>query len=379
MKIAFICPYYEPVVDGPKQAIIEVSKYLTEKGNEVHVYTSDWDKYKRIKVKEEIIDKEYVHRCFHILRVANFATVWPSVFFRLMKEDFDIIHTHVSGHAHVFFASLAAKLKGIKLIHTTHCPWTDAYRGFFGNLLVKVSYNTINRLSFKWSDKIIAITPWEIQFIEKYGGKGKIEIIPNGVNELFFKKAEKNNFKKDLGLKGKIVLFFGRLNVTKGVDKLMQVANEIVKERKDINFLFIGPDEGMKDTLIKMNQNNKRIKILDAIKDRKKVREMYQASNVYVLPSFREGLPLTLFEAFASGLPVIASPVNGIPYEMTDNENGFFVEYGDLKNLKEKILKILDDKKLSEKFSRNNRKKAQKYKWNDISKKTERLYKNLLH
>ncbi|MBS3140768.1 glycosyltransferase family 4 protein [Candidatus Woesearchaeota archaeon] len=377
MKIAFVCPYYEPVVDGPKQVIIEIAKYLIKEGNEVHVYTSDWDKYKRIKVKEEVIDGVYVHRCFHILRVANFATVWPSVFFRLLKNDFDIIHTHVSGHAHVFFASLAAKLKNVKLVHTTHCPWTNANRGFIGSLLVKISYNTINKLSFKWSDKIIAITPWEIQFIEKYGGKGKIEVIPNGVSELFFEKVKTNNFKKNLGLKGKFVLFFGRLNVTKGVDNLMKVANEIVKERKEVNFLFIGPDEGMKDTLIKMNQNKERIKVLDAIKDRKKVREMYQSSEVYVLPSFREGNPLTLFEAFASGLPVVASPVNGIPFEM-NSENGFLVEYGDLKNLKLKILKILDDEKLALNFSKNNRKKAEKYKWNDIAKKTEKLYKYLL-
>ena len=51
---------------------------------------------------------------------------------------------------------------------------------------------------------------------------------------------------------------------------------------------------------------------------------MYQASNVYVMPSFREGLPLTLFEAMASGLPIVASPVNGIKYEMT-KDNGIFL------------------------------------------------------
>jgi len=40
---------------------------------------------------------------------------------------------------------------------------------------------------------------------------------------------------------------------------------------------------------------------------------------------FREGLPLTLFEAMASGLPIVATPVNGVPYEMKENENGYLI------------------------------------------------------
>ena len=64
---------------------------------------------------------------------------------------------------------------------------------------------------------------------------------------------------------------------------------------------------------------------------------MYQAADVYVLPSYREGLPLTLFEAMASGLPIVASPVNGVPFEMSEPENGFFSNFGDLKSLEENI------------------------------------------
>ena len=64
---------------------------------------------------------------------------------------------------------------------------------------------------------------------------------------------------------------------------------------------------------------------LGAIRGKENIAEMYQAADMYVLPSYREGLPLTLFEAMASGLPIVASPVNGIPYEMKEPENGFFI------------------------------------------------------
>ena len=175
-----------------------------------------------------------------------------------------------------------------------------------------------------------------------------------------------------------MVLFFGRFNITKGPDKLVLAAREILKERKDINFIFVGPDEGIKGKVIKMSSGIKEIKILDPIRDREKVAEMYQAADVYVLPSFREGLPLTLIEALASGIPVIASPVNGVPYEIKDNYNGFFVDYGDIKNLKKRIIEVLDNKKIAERFKRNNKITARKYDWDKIEKKTRELYDTIM-
>jgi len=376
MKIAFVCPYYDPAIDGPKQVIKELAARLIKDGNEVHVYTSDSDKYERIKKKEEIIDKVYVHRCYSWFKIANFVKFWPSVFFKLLKEDFDVIHTHVFGHPHIFFANLAGKIKGAKLIHTTHCPWTQVHRSLLGNILLNLTYPTLSKYTVNLSNKIIAITPWELEFFKKYSIKKPI-IIPNGVDNLFFKKIKNNSFKKKLKIKGKLVLFFGRLNITKGPDKFILAAKEILKSRKDIYFILVGPDEGIKNKLIKMINNDKNILLLNPIHDRKKIAEMYQASNIYVMPSYREGLPLTLFEAMASGLPIIASPVNGIPYEMTE-KNGIFVKYGDIKGLKQAILKILGNPKLARKYALNNKKTALKYNWDSIYKKTLKLYKKIL-
>lgn len=214
LKIAHICAFYTPAIGGVKQVVEEQAKRQIKEGHEVHVYTSDWDKSKRIKKKYEIIDGVHVHRCKHIARVANFATLWPSVFFEILKSDLDVIHTHVFGHLHFVLASVAAKLKGIPHVHTTHCPWTDAHRSTVGRIGVLLSYNILSRLSFKLVDKIIAITPWEIDFIKKFGGeKDKIVVLPNGMSSRFFIKVKNNDFKKKLKIKGKLVLFFGRLNV----------------------------------------------------------------------------------------------------------------------------------------------------------------------
>ncbi|MAG47691.1 hypothetical protein CL617_03720 [archaeon] len=375
MKIAHICPFYKPSIGGVEQVVEELGKRQISKGNEVHVFTSDWDKNTRIKKKYELIDGIHVHRSYHFFKVANFASFWPSVFLKLYKQKFDIIHTHVFGHLHVFLASLVGKLTNTKLVHTTHCPWTNINRSFLGELLIKLTYSTFSSLALNWNNKIIAITPWELKFIKKYT-KTPIEVIPNGVDQLLYKQIKDNNFKKEHNVKDKLVLFFGRFNITKGPDKLVIVAKEILKERKDIDFIFVGPDEGIKDKVISLAKGVKKIQILAPIRDRKKVAEMYQAADVFAMPSFREGLPLTLFEAMASQVPVIASPVNGIPYEMKDDYNGFLVKYNDLKTLKEKIIAVLDNKTLSNKFRKNNKITAEKYNWDIIEDKTNKIYQN---
>ena len=118
---------------------------------------------------------------------------------------------------------------------------------------------------------------------------------------------------------------------------------------------------------------------LGPIRGKEKVAEMYQSADVYVLPSYREGLPLTLFEAMASGLPIIASPVNGIPYEMSEPQNGFFVNYGDIENLERKILIILSEKKLAREMSLNNMNKSLDYDWDIIYKRYMEEYNNLVN
>jgi len=102
---------------------------------------------------------------------------------------------------------------------------------------------------------------------------------------------------------------------------------------------------------------------------------MYQDSEVYVMPSYREGLPLTLFEGMASGLPIVATPCNGIPYELEDGVNGYLVEYGNIKKLKEKVLFLVDNASVRKKISETNVLKTRNYTWDQITQETLELYK----
>ena len=377
MKIALVSQEYYPVIGGVGQVVRELSERYVKQGHEVHVFTSDWDKEKRVNEKEEIINGVHVHRCRHIAKAANFMTFWPSVFFKLVKNNFDIIHSHLFGHPHFVLSGIAAKIKGIPHIHTTHCPWSDAKRSFIGKIGLRFSYNFVSKFTLKYlTDKIIAITPWEIKFINRFGGdENKIKIIPNGMPEIFFKKIKDNDFKKKNKISGNLVLFFGRLSLTKRPDNFVDIAKLVLKEKPATRFVIRGPDEGLRETTKKKIGNEKRILLMSETRDKEEIVKMYQASDIYVLPSYREGLPLTLFEAMACGLPVVASSVNGVPYEMREPENGFLIKRNDFESFKNKILELLNNKKLREKIGKNNMKKAKNYTWEIIADKTMEIYK----
>ncbi len=379
MKIAHINMFYFPAFGGVEQVMYELAKRQVAEGHEVHVFCCDSDKNKRIEKKEEIIEGVHVHRIPYIFRMSLSTFIWPSLLWKF-DGNFDVVHTHVSGHAYIMIAGILSRIKGIKHIHTTHCPWTGAeFRPKTLRPYIFLNDLFFNKFAFGFIDRVIAITPWEVDTIKKFAEEEKIKVIPNGMDGIFFMKIKTNKFKKKNKIKEKnLVLFFGRLNPTKGPEKLAQVAINISKKRKDVAFVWVGPDEGMAEEVEKLIAPYKNMKYLGPLRGKDKIAEMYQSANVYVLPSYREGLPLTLFEAMASGLPIVASPVNGIPYEMSQPENGFFSEYGDLENLEKNILKIINDKKLARKISKNNTKKSKNYDWDLIYKRYMGEYENLL-
>lgn len=374
--------FYLPTFGGVEQVMYELAQRQVRDGHEVHVYCCDSDKNSRIKIKNEIIEGVHVHRLPYIARLSLSTFIWPSLLWRFdeSKTYFDIVHSHVSGHLYVSLIGILSKIKNFKHIHTTHCPWTDAsFRPKILKPFLFLNELIFNKLSFKFINKIIPITPWELEILKKHTNKNKIKIIRNGMDSILFKKLANNKFKEKYNInEPHIVLFFGRLNPTKGPEMLAKAAIEITKKRKDLAFVWVGPDEGKAEEVKQLIKPYSNMYYLGPIRGKEKVAEMFQASDLYVLPSYREGLPLTLFEAMASGLPIIASPVNGVPYEMSEPNNGFFVNYGDIENLQKKIIELIENEKLRQEMSKNNIEKSKNYDWDLIYKEYMKEYEKLV-
>ncbi len=374
MKIAHVCPFFRPAICGVGQVVYELAKRQVQAGHEVHVFCADTDKTQRLKRKDIIVDGIFVHRVPYWFKITDLTYVWPEIFLNILNSNFDLVHTHSLNQPHVFLAGLAARLKKIPTVHTTHSPWVADSRNFLGNLLVWPVQSIFGRLALGWARAVIVLSPYELQFLSKITKESrKIVPIPNGVSAEFFGTAIKNNFKKKYGIKGRLVLFLARINKIKGPEVLMAAAKEILAERNDVTFVFAGGNDGYQSELENLAAGNSRLKVLGRL-PREDVVSAYRAADIYVLPSKREGMPLTMFEAMAAGCAVIATPVNNVPYAMSEPENGFFVNYGDVAGLKERILKLLNDKELRKKIGKTNREHAKKYNWDEIANDVGSLY-----
>jgi glycosyltransferase involved in cell wall biosynthesis len=376
MKIAHINMFYLPTFGGVEKVMQELAERQVKQGHEVHVFCCNSDKYKRIPKSREVINGVQIHRLPYWFRLSLSTHIWPSLYKELKKYDFDILHTHVSGHLYVLLTGLVSRKQKSKHIHTTHCPWTDAFRPSILKPFLYINDKFLNKLSFKFIDKVVSITPWEHDQLKKYTSKEKIETIPNGLDSILFKKITPNKYKEKNNIKGRMILFFGRLNPTKGPEVLAKAGKEILKERNNLSFVFVGPDEGKAEEVKDIIKDELHMHYLGPIEGKENIAEMYQSSDLYVMPSYREGLPLTLFEAMACELPIVASPVNGIPYELKNDVNGYHSPYGDIASLKEKILKVLDNPSIASKFSKNNKEKSKNYTWDLINERYMKVYQD---
>ena len=141
-----------------------------------------------------------------------------------------------------------------------------------------------------------------------------------------------------------------------------------------------GPFRNTLENLIQQYQLESNVKILGEI-SHDEVYKFLNDLNIYIQPSFSEGSPVTLKEAMASGLPILASDAGGIPEIIENKITGFIFQKGNLKELKTSLLKIMKlDHKKKRKIGSMARKKAKEmYDINSTYKKLISFYKEILN
>ena len=212
--------------------------------------------------------------------------------------------------------------------------------------------------------------------IKAHGGRF-VTTIQNGVSEKFFVRKEPNNFKEKYEIKTKFALYLGRLNESKAPHIFALAAKKILETRRDWDFVITGPDEGMLQTLKEIIGNDRNIKLIQPPLSDEEAIEAFQAADLYVLPTRREGFPLTIYEAMAAGAPVVATAVASIPFEMKAPDNGLLAELDNVQDFANKITYLMDHDELRKQIKINNYAKAEGQKWNLVAERIEKVYNEL--
>jgi glycosyltransferase involved in cell wall biosynthesis len=214
----------------------------------------------------------------------------------------------------------------------------------------------IDKLLLKGFDRIVAISEEVKKELLKAGiSQNKITTIDNGINVNRFKEQyDTEKIRNELGIPNdsKVIGTVGRLSPEKGHHILIEVAEKIIKKYPATFFVFAG-DGLLKEKLERKAKNLKIENHLLFIGSTNKIPELLSIYDIFVLPSFSEGLPMALLEAMAAKIPIVASRIGSIPKLIIPHQTGLLVEPRDMSSLEKSIIDLINDKNKAIKLAEN--------------------------
>ena len=180
----------------------------------------------------------------------------------------------------------------------------------------------------------------------------KIRTVPNGVQLERFERRSRNGLRDRLtgGADVPVILTVARLHVQKGISFLLDAAREV----PDALFAIAGdgPQRAALEQEVRARGLSERVRFLGFRND---IPDLLANSDVLVLPSLYEGMPVSVLEAMAAGKPVVATLIGGTDEAVVDGHTGFLVPPGDAPALAAAIRRVIHDRALAERLGANGR------------------------
>lgn len=279
------------------------------------------------------------------------------------KERFDILHIHAIGPS---FLSPLARFLGLKVVVTNHGPDYDRQKwGYIAKVLLHLG----EYLGTRFASVVIAVSQYTKKLIkEKYNRD--VIYIPNGVN--IPKKTPAGRVLSHYDLKaGKYILAVGRYVPEKGFHDLLDAFKMIDVDWKLVIAGGADHEDDYSKSLEKQGEDDPRV-VMTGFITGMDLSEIYSNAGFLVLPSYHEGLPITILEAMSYGLPVLASniPAN---MELITDENCTFPP-GDINTMKRKLLEFIEIPRQKDVIAISKKRIENEFNWDRIAKETFKLY-----
>lgn len=289
----------------------------------------------------------------------------------------NVCHIHGTGafSKQIYFA---LQQQGIPLMLTVHGLLREEKKqALLRKPSLKALYQYIvqsrdEREILETAPRIIVDTAYVENKLREYGLKHvpEIEVIPQGIDEVFY--TIKCNPKSDT------LLSVGAIGPRKGHLFTVEMFNQLRARGINAKLRIIGSlaDEAYYEQLQqKIAESAYREEIsLEANLPREELLKAYSNAKLFVLHSREESQGIVFAEAMATGLPVVATKIGGIPYVVADGKSGMLCPYGDVETMTGMVEHLLTDEKKWQAFSCEAKAIAKEYEWNTIAKKVSELY-----
>ena len=361
--IVQVISYYPPHLGGMENVATQIAEGFAEKGYRVSVYTSNTG-YSRKAVNGS---KAQVH----YLKSIEFAhtPIIFTLFFRLLAlPRHSLIHLHVANALSPEIVYLISRLKRIPYIAHIHLDVDPS--GPFGFLLETYKKLFLKRV-LKLAAKIICVSEAQKKHIaSKYGlSLESIVVIPNGVAEEYFvgNKTSENPIPH--------LLFVGRLAAQKNLPLLI----EAVAQMQTSVFLDIVGEGELRENIEALIQKYKLQNVrLHGRKTGKELIDHYKLADIFMLPSFKEaGAALSMLEALAAGLPVVASDTPEVREILADC--GVLIQDPTATNYARTLDAVLSNQETIRNLSTLSVQNAHSYSWEKLLDSVEDVYREILN
>lgn len=286
----------------------------------------------------------------------------------LKKGHYEILHTFLF-HANILGRILGKLLRVAVIISSQrnvdpwrkiHHVWLDRWTSSFSDVVISNSK--------AGQDRLVSI--------EKIPSQ-KIEVVYNGLDfsEIPVKNKHVSSDHYGVGMVGN---FWGMKGEAKGYFYFIEAAQRLLKIREDVYFLLVGAGDRQKyeKRVSELGLQN-HFRFLGGVTS---IYEALALMDVFVLPSEWEGFPVSILEAMAFGVPVIATQVGGIPELIENGETGLLIPPRDPLAIEEAILRLLDNPVLRERLVKNAKKiVSEHFRQERMIEETQKIYLRLLN
>jgi len=308
--------------------------------------------------------------------------------FKVLHENrhkrIDVIHAAVDCGYSGLAGLVSSKITGVPLccsIHSQRRPLLSHYffKGLVGWLILNFD-SAIERLVYFKAHEIIALSASLRNYVLSFGvDSKKITVIPVAIQtECFGAVNEKRHESKTFPSESRFKIgYVGRLEREKNILTLLQAFEGIVRTRPDMHLLLIG-DGNLKNVLIEYAKTKNISKNVHFLGARQDIADWLQIFDIFVLPSYTEGMPIALLESMAAGKAIIASNIQGIREMVRHNEEAILVNPYDVEELRQAILLLYNNPNLRAKLGRNAKEKAKLYDVAVVYKRIVKVYQELI-
>ncbi|MCM8784397.1 MAG: glycosyltransferase family 4 protein [Candidatus Omnitrophica bacterium] len=372
IKILHIITHLE--LGGAQRTTLALIQGINRKNFEIHFITSPYGYLVKELKKISGIKVKLIPHLRREINLVDDLIAFLRLFNYIRKNHFDIVHTHSPKAG--FLGRWSAKLAGVPfIVHTVHgFPFYEKE-----NFFLKRLYILAERFTAEITDRLIVVCESDrekgisagIGYYEKYVLiREGIEVDRGGI---FSSDILYNRLREVSPIMGMVAC----LKKQKAPFDFVKMASLVKKRFPEAKFVLVGGGPLYKkvERLIRRLGLENNFFLLGWRED---VLKIISFLDIVVLTSLWEGLPLVILEAMALKKPIVATRVDGIKELIRDGENGFLVEPGDYCGLAQRVIFLLENKKLQISFVERNQEILSKYNLSSMIKLTEELYYKLM-